>query len=227
MALPWLTKIEDFPNPNEGDDQGLLAIGGELSSEWLLSSYKKGIFPWYNNSDPILWWSPNPRMVLIPSEFKISKSFRNTLNKHKFRISMNEDFESVLSNCALIKRQGQTDTWLTNEMQQAYVEMHKLGWAHSVEVWEKEKLVGGLYGIAFGKIFFGESMFSLVSNSSKLALHYLCEKLLSNNFELLDCQVYTSHLLSLGAKTVPRKSFLSTLEKYAKENKVDFSNLES
>lgn len=211
MTIPFLKSINDFPLASSAEDDGLLAFGGDLSEEWLLAAYQRGIFPWYNEGDPILWWSPNPRMVLPTNGFKVSKSFRNVLNQKKYQIKFNSDFDSVIDECGSVARNGQDGTWITEEMREAYCSMHKLGWAHSVEVWDENVLLGGLYGLAVGKVFYGESMFSKASNTSKLALYYLCEKLKELNVEIIDCQIYTDHLASLGAITMNRDDFTSYL----------------
>lgn len=212
MPIQWLEHIKDFPDPNLADNEGLVAVGGELSPEWLLQAYSIGLFPWFNEDDPILWWSPNPRMILYPNKFKVSKSFRNTLNQNKLTVTFNKCFKDVIENCGTVERNGQAGTWLTKDMKEAYNTMHELGWAHSVEVWLANELVGGLYGLAIGKVFFGESMFSKVSNASKVGLYSLCETLKNLEFEFIDCQVYTSHLESLGAQELARKDFLNLLE---------------
>jgi len=212
LSIVWLEHIKDFPDPNLGDNEGLLAIGGELTPEWLLKAYRMGIFPWFNAGDPIMWWSPNPRMILYPKEFKVSKSFRNILNKKKHVVTFNRNFQEVIQYCGEIKRMGQEGTWLTSEMKSAYLTLHKMGWAHSIEVWNESELVGGLYGLAMGKLFFGESMFSKESNASKIALYSLSQLLITKGFEFIDCQIYTSHLESLGAKEVERTEFIKLVQ---------------
>ena len=211
--MNYLTESIWFPNPNEADEEGLLAIGGDLSSSRLLLAYKSGIFPWYEDDQPILWWSPNPRMVLFPSHFKVSKSLQKTINSKQFTITFNTCFSEVIKNCSSINRNGQAGTWITQEMQKSYSELHQLGHAHSVEVWEEENLVGGLYGIDLPekKIFCGESMFSKVSDASKVGFYYLIEKLKLKNYKLIDCQMYTPHLESLGATEISRNEFLKYL----------------
>lgn len=202
-----------FPDPSLADEGGFLAYGGDLSVERLMLAYRSGIFPWYEEGQPILWYSPNPRMVLFPSNFKVSKSFQKTLKKNKFQVTFNKAFDQVIQHCATIKRKDQGGTWITNEMKNAYIELHKLGKAISVEVWLDEVLVGGLYGVDVKekKIFCGESMFSLVSNASKIAFHALNQYCLGQNYSLIDCQMYTPHLESLGAICVKRLTFLSFL----------------
>jgi len=207
-----LSKDLVFPQVHLANKNGLLAVGGDLSSERLLLAYKSGIFPWYNEGEPIIWYSPDPRMVLFPHQLKISKSMRRLIRKNEFTITYNQNFEAVISNCKNIFREtDQGGTWITSEMKQAYIKLHKKGIAKSVEVWQGKELVGGLYGIDLGTVFCGESMFSKVSNSSKLAFIYLTQKLEKENYKLIDCQVYNPHLASLGAKEIPRKEFLKFL----------------
>ena len=202
-----------FPNVNEAGQDGLLAVGGDLSIERLLLAYRSGIFPWFNDGDPILWWSPDPRMVLFPDKLKVSKSLRRLIKQNKFEISCNKAFAKVIKHCALMKREGQAGTWITDEMLEAYQRLHDLGHAHSVEVWENGVLAGGLYGINLPnqKVFCGESMFSEVSNASKVALYYLVEDLRSKGYQIIDCQVYNPHLESLGAEEISRDQFLHYL----------------
>lgn len=202
-----------FPEQSEADEDGLLAIGGDLSPERLIHAYNHGIFPWFNEDEPILWWSPDPRMVLFPRELRISKSMKTILKRQEFKITFNKAFEEVIHNCAQIKRDGQADTWITNDMTRAYCELHKLGIAQSVEVWKEDLLVGGLYGIDLKEqqVFCGESMFSKASNASKAAFITLVEYLKTKHYKLIDCQVYTSHLESLGAREISRKEFLNYL----------------
>ncbi|MDC7995237.1 leucyl/phenylalanyl-tRNA--protein transferase [Altibacter sp. HG106] len=203
-----------FPPVEEASEDGWLAFGGDLSAARLLLAYRSGIFPWYEAGQPPLWWSPDPRMILIPKEFKISKSFRKRLRTHPFRCTVNQAFESVISQCANISRTGQSGTWITSEMKKAYVQLHQQGHAVSVEVWDGEQLVGGLYGIDLpeSRIFCGESMFSKVSDASKIALHYWVGRLEAMEYHFIDCQVYTQHLSSLGAREIPRTEFLQFLE---------------
>lgn len=212
--MNFLTEKLSFPNPEEATAEGLLAIGGDLSMERLLLAYNSGIFPWFEDDQPILWWSPNPRMVLFPEKFKISKSLRKTLKSEKFKITFNQNFADVIKNCATVSRKGEAGTWITQEMQNAYIELHKAGHALSVEVWENDKLVGGLYGIDLPqkKVFCGESMFSLVSDASKVAFYHLSEYVNANNYKFIDCQIYNQHLESLGAEEIGRAEFLWMLE---------------
>ena len=207
-----LSKDILFPPVHLANEDGLLAIGGDLSVERLELAYKSGIFPWYNPGEPIIWYSPNPRMVLFPQNLKISKSMRQVIRKEEFRITFNQNFSEVIRNCKTIFREGQGGTWITNEMQQAYLKLYNLGIAKSVEVWKENELVGGLYGIDLGHIFCGESMFSKVSNTSKLAFIYLVQKLEKENYQLIDCQVYNKHLDSLGAIEISRNEFLKYLK---------------
>jgi leucyl/phenylalanyl-tRNA--protein transferase len=208
-----LTNELIFPDVQLADENGMLAIGGDLSVKRLTLAYKSGIFPWFNQGEPIIWYSPNPRMVLFPSELKISKSMKQVLRKKEFKVTFNQNFEQVIFNCKHIFRAAdQGQTWITDEMQKAYVNLHKKGIAKSVEVWQNNELVGGLYGIDLGTIFCGESMFSKVSNASKLAFIYLVRKLETENYKLIDCQVYNNHLASLGAREIPREEFLKYLK---------------
>lgn len=204
-----------FPDVELADD-GLIAVGGDLSLERLLLAYKSGIFPWYNEDEPILWWSPNPRFVLFPDELKVSKSMSQLLKRQIFKVTENQCFEEVMRVCGEMPREGQDGTWINEDMVSAYVELYKNGYAHSVEVWENDKLVGGLYGVLLGKVFFGESMFYKVSNASKYGFIVFVEKLKSLGVELIDCQVPTPHLASLGAKSIERKEFIALLRKLLK-----------
>jgi leucyl/phenylalanyl-tRNA--protein transferase len=198
-----------FPDPNFAEPDGLLAIGGDLSVNRLLLAYSIGIFPWYNEGEPIYWYSPHERFVLFPEDLKISTSMRRIIKQEKFNITFNQNFNQVIEICSAIKRKGQNGTWITNKMKTAYINLHKEGHAHSVEVWENDKLVGGLYGVAINKVFCGESMFTLVPNASKLALIQLVKR---DVFKMIDCQVHTNHLESLGAKMIPRGEYLSILK---------------
>ncbi len=198
-----------FPNPKLAEDDGLLAVGGDLSTERILLAYKNGIFPWYSPDDPILWWSPNPRCVLFPDKIHISRSLKRILNKNYFNVSFNKCFEKVIKTCAKIRKDN---TWLTNEMIDAYIKLYEKGFGMSVEIWEKELLAGGLYGVRIGKCFFAESMFSIVSNTSKIAMVKLCEKLKKENFAIIDCQVSSPHLHRMGAQNIPRNVFIKILK---------------
>lgn len=201
-----------FPDVEKADDDGLLAVGGDLSPERLLLAYKNGIFPWFNEDSMILWWSPDPRMVLFPNKIKISKSMAQVIKSNKFRITWNTQFEEVVNACSAIKRKGQAGTWITPEMKSAYLKLHQMGIAKSIEVWENDNLVGGLYGIDLGNVFCGESMFSRKSNASKFAFISLAKELKQKEYKLIDCQVYTAHLESLGAEEIPRKQFIKILK---------------
>ena len=200
-----------FPPVEYASEEGILAIGGDLSVERLLLAYRSGIFPWFNENEPIVWYSPDPRMVLFPEKLKVSKSMKQLIKSDKFTVTFNKDFAGVIANCKDIFRRGQGGTWITKEMQQAYINFHKQGYAKSVEVWQNDELVGGLYGIDLGSVFCGESMFSKVSNTSKLAFIMLVESLKRQQYKLVDCQVYTDHLASLGAEEIPRSEFLKYL----------------
>ncbi len=203
---------DTFPDPKFSSKSGLVAIGGDLSPGTLIQAYKKGIFPWYSAGDPILWWCPDPRMVLYPDDLKISRSLKKVLKKNKFKIYFNRNFEGVINQCAKIKRKGQEGTWILPEIIQAYTELYKLGYAHSVEAYLDEELVGGLYGVAIGKVFFGESMFSKVSDASKVAFVHLVDKLKEDGFHFIDCQVSSQHLARFGAIEIPRDRFLIELK---------------
>jgi leucyl/phenylalanyl-tRNA--protein transferase len=199
-----------FPPVELAEPDGLLAIGGDLTSERLLLAYRRGIFPWYEGQF-ILWWSPDPRFVLFPGELRVSKSMKALLNKNAFDFTINKAFKEVIHYCKEVKRPGQLGTWITDELESAYVHMHQLGYACSAEAWKDGELVGGVYGIILGKVFFGESMFSKISNASKYALVKFVVHLRQQGVELIDCQVYTEHLESLGARMIPRRDFLNYL----------------
>ena len=201
-----------FPLVSEANKHGILAIGGNLSIERLELAYNSGIFPWFNEDEPIIWWAPPKRMVLFFDEIIVSKSLRNVIKKDIFTVTINQNFREVISNCKTTVRAGQDGTWITSEMVTAYCELHERGMAKSVEVWQDGKLVGGLYGIDLGHIFCGESMFSKVSNASKVAFVSLVENLKTNNYQLLDCQVYNEHLASLGCREIPRIDFMKLLK---------------
>ncbi len=197
-----------FPPVEEASIDGLLAIGGDLSAERLKLAYKKGIFPWFSEGEPVVWYSPDPRMVLFPSQLKISKSMRQVIRKGTFKATFNTNFKAVIANCKNAKRNGEVGTWITDEMEQAYIKLHEQGIAKSVEVWQDNALVGGLYGVDLGTVFCGESMFSKVSNASKFGFVFLVELLKRKEYKLLDCQVYNAHLASLGAEEISRIEFL-------------------
>jgi len=208
MPIYLLTDELVFPDAGNATEEGILAVGGDLRPERLLLAYSSGIFPWYSDSEPIIWWSPDPRFVLFTGELKVSRSMRKILRQGVFSITFDKVFERVIAECKKIKRKGQRGTWITPEMQKAYIRLYKLGFAHSVEAWEDGELVGGLYGVSLGKVFFGESMFSRVSNASKACLITLVEHLAKQGFELIDSQVYTRHLETLGAREIPRSEYL-------------------
>jgi leucyl/phenylalanyl-tRNA--protein transferase len=207
----FLTKELYFPSVEETTEEGILAVGGDLSTERLMLAYNSGIFPWFEDDEPILWWSPEERMVLFFEYLKISKSMRNVLNKGEFKVTFNKDFKAVITNCQSVKRVGQNGTWITDDMINAYCKLHELGFAKSVEVWKDNELVGGLYGIDLGDVFCGESMFSTVSNASKVAFITLAQKLEKSNYKLIDCQVHNSHLESLGCIEIDRDEFMAIL----------------
>ena len=211
--IPWLESVDAFPPLEQAliEPNGLLCAGGDLSAQRLLLAYRQGIFPWYSVGEPILWWSPDPRMVLVPSEFKISRSLQRTLRAGTYQIQLDSNFPAVMRFCAQTPRNGQVGTWITAEIQEAYGKLHKLGFAHSVETWMNGKLVGGLYGRAIGKMFYGESMFSHATDASKLALAHLTRFLTEQGFGLIDCQMNTPHLASLGAREIPRSEFITQL----------------
>ena len=203
-----------FPPVTEADEEGILAIGGDLSTQRLLLAYRNGIFPWYTDDEPIIWWCPNPRFVLFPDEIKISKSMRAVIKKQTYSFTINNCFNNVIKNCKTINREGQSGTWISEEVIDAYTNLHNLGYALSAETWKNNKLVGGLYGVKMGNIFFGESMFSLSPNASKFAFIQLVQHLKNEGVKLIDCQVYTTHLESLGAKMIDRNDFMRLLEQH-------------
>jgi len=205
----WLTDTIEFPGYDCTSEEGVIALGGDLSIERLRHAYKNGIFPWFSDNDPIVWYCPFERMVLFPAEIKISKSMQKIINKNEFTITENTAFEAVIYNCKNIDRNDGFGTWITNDMEKAYINLHKKGIAKSIEVWFKDELVGGLYGVEINHIFCGESMFSKVSNASKLAFMHLAK---NKNYKLIDCQIYNEHLASLGAREIDRSLFLSILK---------------
>lgn len=208
----FLTKELYFPPVDEASPDGVLAVGGDLSTERLLLAYNSGIFPWFDEDEPILWWSPPERMVLFFEDLKVSKSMRNILNQKKFRVTFNTAFKEVITNCKKIARKDQPGTWITDDMIEAYCKLNDEGIAKSVEVWENDELVGGLYGVDLGHIFCGESMFSKVSNASKVGFIHLAKHLEQNNYRILDCQVYNDHLASLGCMEIDRDDFMLVLK---------------
>jgi leucyl/phenylalanyl-tRNA--protein transferase len=206
--MHFLTNKIWFPPVEQASPDGVLALGGDLSVQRLELAYRSGIFPWFSEGDPIVWYSPDPRMVLFPEQLKVSKSMRQIIRKGEFTITFNQNFKEVITNCKSADRKDEAGTWITDEMQEAYIKLHQLGIAKSVEVWRHSALVGGLYGIDLGTVFCGESMFSKMSNTSKLAFIYLVDKLKKEQYKLLDCQMYTEHLASLGAIEISRNEFL-------------------
>jgi leucyl/phenylalanyl-tRNA---protein transferase len=210
MPLFSLDKQLIFPPVELAEPDGLLAIGGDLSTERLLIAYRSGIFPWYEG-EHILWWSPDPRFVLFPKELVISKSMRSLIRKNAFTFTTDKAFAEVITNCKKVSRKNQDSTWITDEIRNAYIDLHNKGYAHSAEAWQDGKLVGGLYGVLLGNVFFGESMFSKVSNASKFAFIMYIEELKKSGISIIDCQVYTEHLETLGARMIPRKEFVKIL----------------
>ena len=211
--LPWLTAHAPFPPLSAAlkEPNGLLAVGGDLSAERLLEAYRRGIFPWYSPGEPILWWSPDPRMVLFPEEFRISRSLGKILRRGDYEVRLDSAFMQVIEACADTPRPGQHGTWIVPEMQAAYRKLHELGYAHSVETWVNNELVGGLYGLAIGRMFYGESMFAHATDASKIAFAHLVRFLREQGYGLIDCQMSTPHLASLGAREIPRADFIARL----------------
>lgn len=220
MPIHWLSdQTLAFPHPKHADAQGILAVGGDLSPERLILAYQNGIFPWFNPEDPIIWWSPNPRFVLFPDKLKVAKSMRPYFNQKKYSVTYDTHFRAVITACQQSRRNyGGGGTWITEDMLEAYCVLHDLGFAHSVEVWKDDKLVGGLYGISLGKCFFGESMFAKANNASKFGFISLVRQLKNAGFWLIDCQQETKHLASLGAEAIDRTKFLEYLEKNKEES---------
>lgn len=212
MPVFQLTRKIVFPPPELADDDGLLAVGGDLSTERLLLAYSMGIFPWYSDMSPILWWSPDPRLVLFPEMLRVSRSLRQCIRKGLFSVTFDRAFDDVILKCALVHRAGKGDTWITDEMIDAYRRLHREGFAHSVEAWKGQDLAGGIYGVSLGAAFFGESMFTVESNASKVALVELVQMLSGRGFKLIDCQMKTEHLLRFGASEISRSRFLALLK---------------
>ncbi len=212
MPVFQLTNDVIFPRPDLAEESGLIAIGGDLNPRRLITGYRCGIFPWYSEGDPILWWFTSPRLVIYPDEFRISKRLARYMRKPLYRVTMDKAFEEVIESCARIRTINGEETWITKEMKEAYCKMHDLGYAHSVECWQNETLAGGLYGIALDRVFFGESMFTRMSNSSKIALASLVLHLRKNNFGLIDCQMTTEHLVRYGAREISGRAFLNHLD---------------
>ena len=221
LQLPWLEPHSTLFPPTDRalvEPNGLLAAGGDLSEQRLLSAYRQGIFPWFSDGEPILWWTPSPRMVLFPDKLHISRSLRKTLRQKTFQVTINHCFADVIQACAEPRPEVSEEkrgTWITDTLKNAYINLHHSGYAHSIEVWDESKLAGGLYGVAIGKIFFGESMFSQMSNTSKIALVYLTEQVKKWGYQLIDCQVYSDHLYSLGAETIERSKFEAIIHHFA------------
>jgi leucyl/phenylalanyl-tRNA--protein transferase len=211
MPVFRLSKELIFPPPHLATEEGLLAVGGDLSAKRLLLAYRMGIFPWYSDDEPILWWSPDPRLVLYPHEFRISRSLRKTIRQGLFQVTLDRSFHRVITECARVRTENGERTWIVAEMMRAYCGLHDSGFAHSVETWQNGRLVGGLYGVSLGKCFFGESMFARVSNASKVALVALVQFLTQLSFAMVDCQVATLHLMSFGAREIPRDEYLRQL----------------
>lgn len=219
MTVFALTDELIFPDPSLANEDGLLAVGGDLSLERLLLAYQHGIFPWFNDDAQIMWWALNPRMVLFPKKLKVSKSLKQLINKKDFQIKFDHNFESVVNHCKKVKRKDEESTWITDEMKNAYFNLFENGFAHSVEAYFEDELVGGLYGVSIGKVFFGESMFHLKSNASKIAFFYLIEKLNTLNYNLIDAQMETPLLKSLGAELIPLTEYRTILNSsITKEN---------
>jgi leucyl/phenylalanyl-tRNA---protein transferase len=212
MPIYLLGEDTRFPSPEMASPEGIIAIGGDLSPQRLLNAYASGIFPWYSEDEPILWWSPDPRSVLLPGDLHVSRSMKKLLEKKKFSVKYDRDFKSVIENCGAPRKKEQ-GTWITSDIKEAYISLHRLGFAHSVEVYQDNKLVGGLYGVSLGKCFFGESMFSLVPNASKYAFITFVREISRMGFLIVDCQVPNPHLTRLGAREIPRAEFLERLEK--------------
>ena len=216
MPVFLLSDTIEFPPPHLASKDGLLAVGGDLSQKRLLLAYRMGIFPWFSNNEPILWWSPDPRLVLYPHEIKISKTLKKIVKKEVFKVTMDLAFNEVINQCAQIRLKKNQGTWIIEDIIEAYCRLHESGFAHSVEVWRQGELAGGLYGVSLGKCFFGESMFTRINNASNIALVKLVEYLKKLSFDLIDCQVTTGHLIRFGAREIPRKLFLEQLEKSLK-----------
>jgi leucyl/phenylalanyl-tRNA---protein transferase len=213
MTIYQLPDEVFFPDPSDAEPDGLLAVGGDLKPERLLTGYANGIFPWYSQDDPILWWSPDPRFVLFPDNFKISHSLRQKIRNNFFEVKVDNSFEEVIRACAIMERKGETGTWITEEMHQAYIDLHRLGFAHSYETYYNGKLVGGLYGVEIGKAFFGESMFHSMTDASKVALYFLVEDAKRKGLLVIDSQVETKHMAVMGAELIPRKDYLKLIQK--------------
>ena len=220
MSVFLLSDKIEFPPPHLATDDGLLAVGGDLSQERLLLAYSMGIFPWFSGEEPIIWWSPDPRLVLYPREMRVSRSLNKTINKNAFHVTMDTAFDQVINECAQVRSRNNEDTWLVEDMINAYCKLHESGFAHSVESWCEGKLAGGLYGVSLGRCFFGESMFTKKSDASKVAFVALVKHLKALSFDMLDCQITTEHLIRFGAREIPRNQFILQLEKSLKVDNI-------
>lgn len=216
MPVFQLTEKIVFPRPDLAEENGLLAIGGDLSPERLIVAYRSGIFPWYSQNDPILWWCTSPRLVIFPHEFRVSRRLQRDIRKPLYRITADRAFEQVITACARVRTERQEQTWISTAMHDAYCRLHRLGYAHSIECWQGDQLAGGLYGVALGRVFFGESMVTILKNGSKLALAALVDCLKLKNFALIDCQMTTDHLVGFGAREVSRQEFQRLLNEHIK-----------
>jgi len=213
MPVFQLSRDIVFPSPELAEPDGLIAVGGDLSPERIIEAYRSGIFPWYSEGDPIMWWTPSPRLILFPEEFYVSRRLARTIRQNVFSITADSAFEKVITNCAAKRSENRIETWITREMINAYCHLHELGYAHSIECWKENKLVGGLYGIAIDHVFFGESMFSNISNSSKIALNALVRHAKETGINFIDCQMRTEYLVSHGARDISRIKFEELLNK--------------
>ena len=216
MPVYQLSEDPVFPPPQLATKEGLLAVGGDLSPKRLLTAYRNGIFPWYSEGEPILWWSPDPRLILYPDELKVSRSLNKVINRGDFQVTIDRAFKTVITECAQVRLDNHEGTWIVAEMVQAYCRLHECGFAHSVEVWQQDRLAGGLYGVSLGKCFFGESMFTRIANASKVALVALVKHLKPLDFAFIDCQITTDHLTRFGAREIPRTRYLNELAKALK-----------
>jgi leucyl/phenylalanyl-tRNA--protein transferase len=221
MPVFQLTDQIIFPYPELAEENGLLAVGGDLKPQRLVEAYRQGIFPWYSENDPILWWFTSPRLIIFPEELRVSRRLARYFRNSRLSFSINKAFQEVITSCAINRTSQGEETWITEEMLAAYINLHHLNFSHSVECWENDKLVGGLYGVALGKVFFGESMFSNTANASKFALMYLVDFLTQNDYKLIDCQMTTTHLVSLGAREIPGKAFQHLLKQHIKTTTSD------
>ncbi len=220
MSQFCLSKIDfKFPVAKFADEDGLLLIGGFLNPEKILEAYCKGIFPWFKEGEPVLWWSPDPRFVLFPDELHVSRSMKKIFKQNKFEFRINTAFNAVIAACKKISRKGQKNTWITDDMETVYTDLHKMGYSHSAEAWMDDQLVGGMYGIKIGDVFYGESMFSKISNASKFAFISYVQHLQKKGVQLIDCQVYTQHVESLGGRLIEREKFIALLEQLAQKSK--------